>query len=694
MSRAHAGQGYVSKPPFKPPSGASRAISWKKIQNDIFQVVDGFAGCLDALGQWIEGTGQIEMAATSDFLARLDTQQIFERDGTMSAFNNPWAVDGAYVVSSQGTTFVPRGQCVIVAYDKDKNGKKCYALYRMTDLFRDIIAMPREKRLFYELLPEGQPVCLYLDIDQSGDTFTSFEDLHDQAMCIASDAHNVIQLMVEHATGNKFPLKFVLSDSSRRCDEDRCKNKISLHYMCKSIYFPDTVQGCLLERFVWLVKEYIGDLQSNYIDIQVYTKNRLMRILGNCKIGHPDRPLVLVNQGTCFDSAGETYEAMQQKLSAQDYEETLLRDLSVSMITKLEEGSIQITAQHIECLEKFIPENSVGMVWCRVEREDVSTDTATYGIENDQLREILRSRLTLTRGELVAVSSTMPKPLCKKNFVMVVDGDGRTQYFKPNTTKPKRYNATLKKIKRPLQPEHSSAPLAKKAARQSDELPAYFSKIFCDAESCVTKDASDAPTYFAYVQECINSEEVEQVDKYYIRRPVVCPYHWCTNHSTAKKEPDKRHRSNNACVCIVTYKDGSHANKRDCFAFCLDEQCRNEFLGKMKSAVSTLSEIMFPQQGSSVKIPNLVSKNEKPNVTFVQRYIKSPFALSKIHDGQDRADLAMLCKNDPRNLQRLLQGAEGGRRRQQLFLKFFNHRGWVPIAEHREDQAAFLPGRS
>ena len=138
----------------------------------------------------------------------------------------------------------------------------------------------------------------------------------------------------------------------------------------------------------------------------------------------------------------------------------------------------------------------------------------------------------------------------------------------------------------------------------------------------------------------------------------------------------------------------SHANKRDCFALCLDEQCRNEFLGKMKSAVSTLSEIMFPQQGSSVKIPNLVSKNEKPNVTFVQRYIKSPFALSKIYDGQDRADLAMLCKNDPRNLQRLLQGAEGGRRRQQLFLKFFNHRGWVPIAEHREDQAAFLPGRS
>ena len=213
--------------------------------------------------------------------------------------------DGGQWFGTQASLLAARrtlasGSGFLIGWDKDsKKGSKVYGLYQdASSFFRKLSENPPDKRYGYELISENTLCKLYADIEWEGPN----DEKHTKIQWIV--------LKLREYLRNVFSEKRIheihVCCGSRQKDDGSYKN--SYHIVCPSIVFYRNHDGkmkSLMEKLCsqsddepaesneWFYYSGNGNKKC-YIDLSVYSRNRLIRLPGCCKKGS-STPLVRIS---------------------------------------------------------------------------------------------------------------------------------------------------------------------------------------------------------------------------------------------------------------------------------------------------------------------------------------------------------------------------------------------------------------
>jgi hypothetical protein len=188
-----------------------------------------------------------------------------------------------------------------VGWDKDpEKGSKLYGLYpNPTTFYSHLLLLDADQRFGYELIPENTSCKLYMDIewdDQGQDKG------HVKIKWILDKLRKYSKATINHDR----MLEIYVCCGSRQKDDKIFKN--SYHVVCPTIVFDRNHDGEMKNFMIGLCSGedssewyYLNAKREKkcYIDLGVYTKNRLIRLPGCCKKGS-NVPLLRVS-GDGFD---------------------------------------------------------------------------------------------------------------------------------------------------------------------------------------------------------------------------------------------------------------------------------------------------------------------------------------------------------------------------------------------------------
>ncbi|KAK3832366.1 MAG: hypothetical protein J3R72DRAFT_515406 [Linnemannia gamsii] len=171
----------------------------------------------------------------------------------------------------------------------DVPSSKEYASYKDSSVFLDVYdSVPEVERCFFEQIREGKACKEYYDIDwtlASSANEGEIKKLEQQVFTAFLRVRN------QHAP------EFALDDEHCRVLSSSNREKLSLHIVIPTMVFENNNRHmkAFILRFQEAWKSALCDKDDaallEHIDMGVYSKNRLMRILGSHKFLDPSRPL-------------------------------------------------------------------------------------------------------------------------------------------------------------------------------------------------------------------------------------------------------------------------------------------------------------------------------------------------------------------------------------------------------------------
>ena len=193
---------------------------------------------------------------TTQFSAK---PQTFTGTGSQEkAFNYADETDGVVFASDHG------------------NAKKYHVAQSIAAMYAFIFMLPLLGRVFYEMLRNGRPSKLYLDIDgKAGEQSAGAMDT------IQANVIKVVRSALQKEYGIEDAQVLVLiSDGNKKDSKGNILFKASRHLIFPDVYFANNHEH--LKMFLLThVKEFVDET----VDMGVYTKNRCFRLLGNHKAG-------------------------------------------------------------------------------------------------------------------------------------------------------------------------------------------------------------------------------------------------------------------------------------------------------------------------------------------------------------------------------------------------------------------------
>ena len=199
----------------------------------------------------------------------------------------------------------------LVAWDKDgarKQASKIYGLYPdATTFYQNLLQNPVDKRHGYELIPENSPCKLYADVEWEGPA----DESHQKIYWILNKLRDYVRKV--HA--DERTLEVYVCCGSRQINDRVFKN--SYHVVCPSVVYAKNNDGQLKsfmhdlcggdESDQWYYLNAEGNKKC-YVDLSVYSKNRVIRLPGCCKLGSKT-PLVRISGAN--EGEGKSYSDMQ-----------------------------------------------------------------------------------------------------------------------------------------------------------------------------------------------------------------------------------------------------------------------------------------------------------------------------------------------------------------------------------------------
>lgn len=565
-------------------------------------------------------------------------------------------------------------------------GSKIYAVFEVEDYITEVLRQPVDVRCFYEMIPPNRPAALYLDFDSVTRDLDGF-------MATVRDAYDAICVFQAHLFPGTGPARVHLFTSTRASAGGL--SKASVHLVCKSLHFASNVHDKLMQRFVFALKHYIGDggakaqrglsgeahdlAENGVIDIEVYTKFRAFRSQLCCK-RNSDTPLIKINRGTGFDLDYQYNQTLAAELSGDAFAQRVRDDFKASLVTVLDAQSRLVTEAHVCDLEQMAERARVGLHW----QSEPAPGAKAVPVSSATLAAVLPARTQLRRHELDRVVAEAGAPLTKHASVRV-EVDGAPRFFAPYLGKTKRFQTLQKQLKRPCAAGDERLGLQADKVRRvqertaaageelDDVFPAALRRVFVGDDSTVKRETGvgDGET-FAYVRELVELDLVESLHRFYIERPRKCPYDYCVMADSSKMHC---HRSNNMSCVVLTRKD---TRATECFAFCLDLECRTKFL----QGICAIHSVRGLSSNVSGRLPAIYKETVK-DASFLQRFFSTPYHWRDVVDGDERERLLALYRREPRVLAKLMAGEEGGRLNRLLYMKFLQKNGWVKLYERK-----------
>ena len=169
----------------------------------------------------------------------------------------------------------------VVAWDKNEGqGHKVYGFYTTPeDFYEALLLIPADKRWGYEIIPNGSPCKLYLDVEWDG-----VDDSKDHTK-IKTIVQNLRDRMRNFFDGS---VELYLACSTRVKHESVFKN--SYHLVCPNFVFRcnhDGVMKCFVESICqgdnWFYTK--NGKKTCLADMSVYTRNRCIRLPSCSKKG-------------------------------------------------------------------------------------------------------------------------------------------------------------------------------------------------------------------------------------------------------------------------------------------------------------------------------------------------------------------------------------------------------------------------
>ena len=182
---------------------------------------------------------------------------------------------------------------LMITYDKDKNGRKAYALYdNPAAFYKDILTSSRNA---YELIQAKKPCPLHMDIEWYGQEDVSKEQLR----CII---HEFRDYCLQTLSRN---IDINVVKSSRLTDRGF---KNSFHTVSPTVVFDNNHDGTMRE----FVDEFRKSINFDFattgcIDMSIYTPNRNMRLPHCCKFGS-DVPFIRISNDALEDDFSGSYD--------------------------------------------------------------------------------------------------------------------------------------------------------------------------------------------------------------------------------------------------------------------------------------------------------------------------------------------------------------------------------------------------
>jgi hypothetical protein len=216
---------------------------------------------------------------------------------------------------------------VTIAWDKP-DGKKIYGLYSdKNEVMHSIMKNPSNKRWGYEIIPANTACLAYADIELISPTPDP------QRVIITS----IISVIRSHIKINfKRTGEFYVLDGSRLMDDGMYK--VSYHLVIADIVFACNHDGNMKRLFTiadpGLYFTGTDGVSKYCIDLSVYTKNRLFRLPGCCKLNGAQVPLVRINS-----------DPMDDEFTDQNFEIDYLIPLFVSKPLHDEDSTFISTSQ-------------------------------------------------------------------------------------------------------------------------------------------------------------------------------------------------------------------------------------------------------------------------------------------------------------------------------------------------------------
>ena len=566
-------------------------------------------------------------------------------------------------------------------------GSKIYAVFEVEDYITEVLRQPVDVRCFYEMIPPNRPAALYLDFDSVTRDLDGF-------MHIVRDAYDAICAFQERIFPGSGPARVHLYTSTRASAGGL--SKASVHLVCKSLHFASNVHEKLMQRFVFALKHYIGDggakvqrglsgeahdmAENGVIDIEVYTKFRAFRSQLCCK-RNSDTPLTKINRGTDFVIDYQYNQTLAAELPGDAFARQVRDDFRASLVTVLDGQSRLVTEAHVCDLEKMVERARIGLHW----QSEPSAGAKAVPVASATLAAILPGRMQLRRHELDQVVAEAGAPLTKHASFQVADDGGKPRFFAPYLGKTKRFQTLQKQLKRPCAAGDEKLGLQVEKVRRvqertaaagealDDVFPAALRRVFVGDDSTVKQETGvgDGET-FTYVRELVELDLVESLHRFYIERPKKCPYDYCVMADHSKMHC---HHSNNMSCVVLTRKD---TGKTECFAFCLDLECRTKFL----KGICAIHSVRGLSSNVTGRLP-AIYKDTVKDASFLQRFFSTPYHFRDVVDGEERERLLGLYRKEPRVLAKLMQGEEGGRLNRLLYMKFLQKNGWVKLYEKK-----------
>jgi hypothetical protein len=160
-----------------------------------------------------------------------------------------------------------------------------YSCYKDPSVFLETyVGVPEAERCFFEQIREDQACCEYYDIDWT------LDQVSDENM-IATMEQQVFAAFLN--ARNQYAPEYALSTQHCRVLSASNSNKVSLHIIIPTYVFENNNRHMkafmLAFQGTWLTS--LDSALLEHIDMGVYSKNRLMRILGSHKLKDPCRPL-------------------------------------------------------------------------------------------------------------------------------------------------------------------------------------------------------------------------------------------------------------------------------------------------------------------------------------------------------------------------------------------------------------------
>jgi hypothetical protein len=183
---------------------------------------------------------------------------------------------------------------IMFAWDKSDGGKKVYGSHNDAAVF--FRALNNAFNYGYELIQEHKPCPLYLDIEWVG----THDVDHQRMRWIAAKIREYCSQFFDCT------IDINVACSSRPC-KDEFKN--SYHVVCKTIVFENNHDGTM-KKFVTDLcegEEWYYAPTKCYVDLGVYTRNRLFRLPFCSKFG-ADTPFYRISQDAFDDDFTALYD--------------------------------------------------------------------------------------------------------------------------------------------------------------------------------------------------------------------------------------------------------------------------------------------------------------------------------------------------------------------------------------------------